>query len=110
MQLEQVKRKIPPVLFSWDTYTVSREGQSVVMPRFSICYCCCKNSVITSLPSPAVMRCGMSCSLFEVVDGKGKPASGSVAALINKLERDRMVSGPGHQRVSGIDRSLHSTH
>lgn len=28
MQLEQVKRKIPSVLFSWDTYSVSREGQS----------------------------------------------------------------------------------
>lgn len=40
----------------------------------------------------AVMKCGMSCSLFEVVDGKGKPTSGSLAALINKLERDRMVS------------------
>lgn len=36
----------------------------------------------------------MSCSLFEVVDGKGKPTSGSLAALINKLERDRMVSYP----------------
>ncbi|KAM3618357.1 uncharacterized protein V6R79_019606 [Siganus canaliculatus] len=63
MQLEQVKRKIPSVLFSWDTYSVSRE----------------------------VMKCGMSCSLFEVVDGKGKPTSGSLAALVNKLERDRMV-------------------
>lgn len=28
MQLEQVKRKIPSVLFSWDTYSASREGQS----------------------------------------------------------------------------------
>lgn len=27
MQLEQVKRKIPSVLFSWDTYRISREGQ-----------------------------------------------------------------------------------
>ncbi|KAM9855890.1 protein TASOR isoform 2-T2 [Aulostomus maculatus] len=63
MQLEQVKRKIPSVLFSWDTYSVSRE----------------------------VMKFGMSCSLFEVVDGKGKPISGSLTALINKLERDRMV-------------------
>lgn len=42
--------------------------------------------------SNAVMKCGMSCSLFEVVDGKGKPTSGSLAALLNKLERDRMVS------------------
>ncbi|XP_041859905.1 protein TASOR isoform X2 [Melanotaenia boesemani] len=63
MQLEQVKRKIPSVLFSWDTYSISRE----------------------------VMKCGMSCSLFEVVDGKGKATSGSLAALISKLERDRMV-------------------
>ncbi|KAG7520619.1 hypothetical protein JOB18_032909 [Solea senegalensis] len=63
MQLEQVKRKIPSVLFSWDTYRASRE----------------------------VMKCGMSCSLFEVVDGKGKPTSGTLAALVNKLERDRMV-------------------
>ncbi|XP_028265806.1 protein TASOR isoform X2 [Parambassis ranga] len=63
MQLDQVKRKIPSVLFSWDTYSISRE----------------------------VMKCGMSCSLFEVVDGKGKPTSGSLAALVSKLERDRMV-------------------
>lgn len=40
------------------------------------------------------MKCGMFCSLFEVVDGKGKPTSGSLAALVNKLERDRMVSHP----------------
>uniref|UniRef100_A0A3P9PVE2 Transcription activation suppressor b n=1 Tax=Poecilia reticulata TaxID=8081 RepID=A0A3P9PVE2_POERE len=63
MQLDQVKRKIPPFLFSWDTYSISRE----------------------------VMKCGMSCSLFEVAEGKGKATSGSLAALINKLERDRMV-------------------
>ncbi|XP_054465261.1 protein TASOR isoform X2 [Anoplopoma fimbria] len=63
MQLDQVKRKIPSVLFNWDTYSASRE----------------------------VMKCGMSCSLFEVADGKGKPTSGSLAALVHKLERDRMV-------------------
>ncbi|XP_011475529.1 protein TASOR isoform X2 [Oryzias latipes] len=63
MQLEQVKRKIPSVLFSWDTYSMSRE----------------------------VMKCGMSCSLVEVVDGKGKATNGSLTALISKLERDRMV-------------------
>ncbi|KAM4562233.1 protein TASOR isoform 2-T2 [Odontesthes bonariensis] len=63
MQLEQAKRKIPSLLFSWDTYSVSRE----------------------------VMKCGMSCSLFEVADGKGKATSGSLAALVSKLERDRMV-------------------
>lgn len=38
------------------------------------------------------MKCGMSCNLFEVVDGKGKPTCGSLAALVTKLERDRMVS------------------
>ncbi|XP_057686033.1 protein TASOR isoform X2 [Corythoichthys intestinalis] len=63
MQLDQVKRKIPAVLFSWDTYSASRE----------------------------VMKYGMSCSIFEVVEGKGKPTSGSLLALINKLEKDRMV-------------------
>lgn len=63
MQLEQVKRKISPALFSLETYTASRE----------------------------VMSCGMCCRLFEVVDGKGKPTCGSLAALVNKLERDRMV-------------------
>ncbi|XP_077369559.1 protein TASOR isoform X2 [Festucalex cinctus] len=63
MHLEQVKRKIPAVLFSWDTYSASRE----------------------------VVKYGMSCSLFEVVEGKGKPTSGSLVALINKLEKDRMV-------------------
>uniref|UniRef100_A0A667ZKQ2 Transcription activation suppressor b n=1 Tax=Myripristis murdjan TaxID=586833 RepID=A0A667ZKQ2_9TELE len=50
------------------------------------------------LPDPTcsslspVTKGGMSCSLFEVVDGKGKPTSGSLAALVHKLERDRMVS------------------
>ncbi|KAJ3586322.1 hypothetical protein NHX12_012722 [Muraenolepis orangiensis] len=63
MQLDQVKRKIPSVLFSWDTYTMSRE-----VPKF-----------------------GMSCSLFDVVNVKGKATSGSLAALVHKLERDRMV-------------------
>ncbi|XP_054650208.1 protein TASOR isoform X2 [Dunckerocampus dactyliophorus] len=63
MHLEQVKRKIPAVLFSWDTYSASRE----------------------------VMKYGMTCSLFEVVEGKGKVTSGSLAALINKLEKDRLV-------------------
>lgn len=28
MQLDQVKRKIPSVLFSLDTYSASREGQA----------------------------------------------------------------------------------
>uniref|UniRef100_A0A1A8HRF4 Family with sequence similarity 208, member Ab n=1 Tax=Nothobranchius kuhntae TaxID=321403 RepID=A0A1A8HRF4_NOTKU len=63
MQLDQVKRKLPSFLFSWDTYSISRE----------------------------VMKFGMSCSLFDVVEGKGKATSGSLASLIHKLERDRMV-------------------
>uniref|UniRef100_A0A1A8FEN9 Family with sequence similarity 208, member Ab n=1 Tax=Nothobranchius korthausae TaxID=1143690 RepID=A0A1A8FEN9_9TELE len=63
MQLDQVKRKLPSFLFSWDTYSVSRE----------------------------VMKFGMSCSLFDVVEGKGKATSGSLTSLIHKLERDRMV-------------------
>ncbi|KAK7884176.1 hypothetical protein WMY93_027299 [Mugilogobius chulae] len=63
MQLEQVKRKIPSILFSSETYIASRE----------------------------VMRCGMWCSLFDIVEGKGKPRRGSLAALVNKLERDRLV-------------------
>lgn len=40
----------------------------------------------------SVMKFGLSCSLFDVVDGKGKPSRGNLAALVNKLERDRMVS------------------
>lgn len=46
----------------------------------------------TCCHSSAVLKCGMSCSLFEVVEGKGKATRGSLAALIHKLERDRMVS------------------
>uniref|UniRef100_A0A3P8X4P3 Uncharacterized protein n=1 Tax=Cynoglossus semilaevis TaxID=244447 RepID=A0A3P8X4P3_CYNSE len=63
MTLEQVKRKLPPALFTRDTYRMSQE----------------------------VMKCGMSCSLLEVVDGKGKASSGSLAALLHRLERDQMV-------------------
>ncbi|KAG7262159.1 LOW QUALITY PROTEIN: hypothetical protein CRUP_003821 [Coryphaenoides rupestris] len=63
MQLDQVKRKIPSVLFCWDMYNMSRE----------------------------VFKYGMSCSLFDVVEGKGKAVSGSLAGLVHKLERDRMV-------------------
>nr|XP_057908682.1 protein TASOR [Doryrhamphus excisus] len=63
MHLEQLKRKIPAMLFSWDTYSASRE----------------------------VMKYGMTCTLFEVVEGKGKVTSGSLVALINKLEKDRLV-------------------
>lgn len=98
MQLEQVKRKIPSVLFSWDTYSASREGRFELLvfskgeelsgSLSSLCF----NLVFFCFRLSAVMKCGMSCSLFEVVDGKGKPTSGSLAALVNKLERDRMVS------------------
>lgn len=49
---------------------------------------------ISTCSLSTVMKCGMSCSLFEVVEGKGKPTCGSLAALVNKLERDRMVSQP----------------
>ena len=34
MQLDQVKRKIPSVLFSWDSYNMSREGQWITKPCF----------------------------------------------------------------------------
>ncbi|CAB1329264.1 unnamed protein product [Coregonus sp. 'balchen'] len=63
MQLDQVKRRIPSVLFSWDTYSRTRE----------------------------VLKCGMYCSLFEVVDAKGKASSSTLSGLIHKLERERMV-------------------
>ncbi|KAJ8016093.1 hypothetical protein DPEC_G00003570 [Dallia pectoralis] len=63
MPLDQVKRKIPSVLFSWDTYSGTRE----------------------------VLRCGLYCSLFEVVDGNGRGSAGTISGLIHKLERDRMV-------------------
>ncbi|KAI1890348.1 hypothetical protein AGOR_G00152810 [Albula goreensis] len=61
MNLDQVKRKIPAVLFSWDTYSGTRE----------------------------VLKSGMYCSLFEVVD-KSKHGN-SLSALLHKLERERMV-------------------
>ncbi|KAL1021572.1 hypothetical protein UPYG_G00015030 [Umbra pygmaea] len=63
MQLDQIRRKIPSVLFSWDTYSGTRE----------------------------VLRCGLYCSLFEVTDGKGRASSTTLTGLIHKLERDRMV-------------------
>nr|XP_023667074.1 protein TASOR isoform X1 [Paramormyrops kingsleyae] len=61
MNLDQVKRKIPAILFSLDTYCGVRE----------------------------VLKSGMYCSLFEVVD-RGKPGSG-LSGLLQKLERERMV-------------------
>ncbi|KAJ8378731.1 hypothetical protein AAFF_G00236510 [Aldrovandia affinis] len=61
MNLDQVKRKIPTVLFSWDTYSGTRE----------------------------VLKSGMCCSLFELVD-KSKHGN-SLTALLDKLERERTV-------------------
>ncbi|XP_065142092.1 protein TASOR [Paramisgurnus dabryanus] len=61
MHLDQIKRKIPSVLLSWDTYNGSRE----------------------------VLKCGMYCSLYEVV-GKSKQEN-SLSGLLQRLERDRMV-------------------
>ncbi|KAG9337078.1 hypothetical protein JZ751_029846 [Albula glossodonta] len=66
MNLDQVKRKIPAVLFSWDTYSGTRE----------------------------VLKSGMYCSLFEVVD-KSKHGN-SLSALLHKLERERMVRLPSY--------------
>lgn len=40
----------------------------------------------------SVLKCGIYCSLFEVVDGKGKATSSTLSGLIHKLERERMVS------------------
>ncbi|CDQ92772.1 unnamed protein product, partial [Oncorhynchus mykiss] len=39
----------------------------------------------------SVLKCGIYCSLFEVVDGKGKATSSTLSGLIHKLERERMV-------------------
>ncbi|XP_056589368.1 protein TASOR [Triplophysa dalaica] len=61
MHLDQLKRKIPSVLLSWDTYTGSRE----------------------------VLKCGMYCSLYEVI-GKSKQEN-SLSGLVQRLEKDRMV-------------------
>ncbi|KAL4655670.1 protein TASOR-like isoform X3 [Arapaima gigas] len=61
MSLEQVKRKIPAVLFSWSTYCGAKE----------------------------VLKSGMYCSLFEVVDRSRH--GNSLTVLLHKLERERMV-------------------
>ncbi|TRY96243.1 hypothetical protein DNTS_033460, partial [Danionella cerebrum] len=61
IHLDQVKRKIPPVLLSWEAYSGSRE----------------------------VLRCGMHCSLYEVVP-KSKQES-SLFGLLQRLERERIV-------------------
>ncbi|XP_056304877.1 protein TASOR isoform X2 [Danio aesculapii] len=61
MHLDQVKRKIPPVLLSWEAYSGARE----------------------------VLKCGMHCSLYEVM-GKSKQEN-SLTGLLQRLERERMV-------------------
>ncbi|KAJ8404108.1 hypothetical protein AAFF_G00344580 [Aldrovandia affinis] len=61
MNLDQVRRKIPAILFSWDTYLGTRE----------------------------VLKSGLYCSLFEVVD-KSKHGN-NLTALLHKLERERTV-------------------
>uniref|UniRef100_A0A8C9WKU2 Transcription activation suppressor n=1 Tax=Scleropages formosus TaxID=113540 RepID=A0A8C9WKU2_SCLFO len=61
MSLEQVKRKIPAVLFSWSTYFGVRE----------------------------VLKSGMYCSLFAVID-RSRHGNG-LTVLLHKLERERMV-------------------
>ncbi|XP_067302547.1 protein TASOR isoform X3 [Pseudorasbora parva] len=61
MHLDQVKRKIPPILLSWEAYSGSRE----------------------------VLKCGMYCSLYEVM-GKSKQEN-SLSGLLHRLERERMV-------------------
>ncbi|XP_077070495.1 protein TASOR isoform X2 [Siphateles boraxobius] len=61
MHIDQVKRKIPPVLLSWEAYSGSRE----------------------------VLKCGMYCSLYEVM-GKSKQEN-SLSGLLHRLERERMI-------------------
>uniref|UniRef100_A0A671QGG0 Protein TASOR-like n=1 Tax=Sinocyclocheilus anshuiensis TaxID=1608454 RepID=A0A671QGG0_9TELE len=61
MHLDQVKRKIPPILLSWEAYSGSREA----------------------------FKCGMYCSLYEVM-GRSKQEN-SLSGLMHRLERERMV-------------------
>ncbi|XP_016111975.1 protein TASOR-like isoform X2 [Sinocyclocheilus grahami] len=61
MHLDQVKRKIPPILLSWEAYSGSREA----------------------------FKCGMYCSLYEVM-GRSKQEN-SLSGLLHRLERERMV-------------------
>uniref|UniRef100_A0A8C1US61 Transcription activation suppressor b n=1 Tax=Cyprinus carpio TaxID=7962 RepID=A0A8C1US61_CYPCA len=61
MHLDQVKRKIPPILLSWEAYSGSREA----------------------------FKSGMYCSLYEVI-GRSKQES-SLSGLLHRLERERMV-------------------
>ncbi|XP_030624803.1 protein TASOR [Chanos chanos] len=61
MHLEQIKRKIPSVLLSWDTYVGSNE----------------------------VLKFGMYCSLFEVIS-RSKQGN-SLSGLLHQLEREKIV-------------------
>ncbi|XP_053338676.1 protein TASOR [Clarias gariepinus] len=61
MHLDQVKRKIPSTLLSWDSYSGTQE----------------------------VMKCGMYCSLFDVM-AKTKQGN-SLSGLLHKMEKEKMV-------------------
>uniref|UniRef100_W5L8S8 Transcription activation suppressor b n=1 Tax=Astyanax mexicanus TaxID=7994 RepID=W5L8S8_ASTMX len=61
MHLDQVKRKIPSTLLSWDTYSGTREA----------------------------LKCGMYASLFEVM-GKTKQGN-CLSGLLQRMEREKMV-------------------
>lgn len=61
MHLDQVKRKIPSTLLSWDAYNGTQEA----------------------------MKCGMYCSLFDVMS---KTKQGNcLSGLLHKLEKEKMV-------------------
>ncbi|XP_060794135.1 protein TASOR isoform X4 [Neoarius graeffei] len=61
MHLDQVKRKIPSTLLSWDAYSGTQEA----------------------------MKCGMYCSLFDVM---AKTKQGNcLSALLHKMEKEKMV-------------------
>ncbi|GAA6103947.1 protein TASOR isoform X1 [Tachysurus ichikawai] len=61
MHLDQVKRKIPSTLLSWDAYSGTQE----------------------------VMKCGMHCSLFDVI-AKSKQGN-CLSGLLHKMEKEKMV-------------------
>ncbi|KAL7864734.1 hypothetical protein AOLI_G00161540 [Acnodon oligacanthus] len=61
MHLDQVKRKIPSTLLSWDTYSSTREA----------------------------LKCGMYGSLFEVM-GKTKQGN-CLSGLLHRMEKEKMV-------------------
>ncbi|KAG7323066.1 hypothetical protein KOW79_012768 [Hemibagrus wyckioides] len=61
MHLEQVKRKIPSTLLSWDAYSGTQE----------------------------VTKCGMYCSLFDVI-AKSKQGN-CLSSLLHRMEKEKMV-------------------